>query len=108
MIDNPKQVTALLNKLRANLPIPTQATDALASNLRENSINIRPGAQIEITDIMYMGDEGGICCALKITDQDESAVIVSITHLRILNIHPLSSDVRAYQMRRTKKLSKIR
>ena len=106
MIDNPKQVAALIQKLKANLPIPAKATDALIHNLRNNSINISPKTSIEIADVMYMGDEGGICCALKVTDQEEVAVVVSLTHLRLLNVNPLSSDVRAYQTLRTKKLAR--
>ena len=53
-----------------------------------------------------MGDEGGICCALRVIDQEEVAVVVSITNLRLPNTHPLSPDVRAYQTLRTKKLAR--
>jgi hypothetical protein len=108
MIDNPKQVTALIQKLKAYLPIPAKATDALIRNLRNSSINISPHTHIEIADVMYMGDEGGICCALKVTDQEEVAVVVSLTHLRLLNTNPLSPVVRAYQTLRTKKLARNR
>ena len=108
MIDNPKQVTTLIQKLKSHLPIPAKATDALIRNLRTNSINLSANAGIEITEVIYMGDEGGICCALRVIDQEEVAVVVSITNLRLLNTHPLSPDVRAYQTLRTKKLARIR
>lgn len=108
MIDNPKQVTTLMQKLKSHLPIPAKATDALIRNLRTNSINISSNTRIEIMDVMYMGDEGGICCALKVIDQEEVAVVVSLTHLRLLNTHPLSPDVRAYQTLRAKKLARNR
>jgi hypothetical protein len=108
MIDNPKQVTTLMQKLKSHLPIPAKATDALIRNLRTNSINISSNTGIEITDVMYMGDEGGICCALRVIDQEEVAVVVSITNLRLLNTHPLLPDLRAYQTLRTKKLARIR
>lgn len=108
MIDNPKQVTALMQKLKMHLPIPVRATDALIRNLRTSSINISSHTGIEITGVMYMGDEGGICCALKVTDQEKVAVVVSLTHLRLLNTDPLSPDVRAYQTSRTKKLARSR
>jgi len=106
MIDNPKQVTTLMQKLKSHLPISAKATNMLIGNLRTNSINIPSNARIEITDVMYMGDEGGICCALKVIDQEEVAVVVSITHLRLLNTHPLLPEVRAYQTLRTKKLAR--
>ncbi len=108
MIDNPKKVTALMQQLKMHLPIPTKATNALIRNLRNNSINISPYAHIEITDVMYMGDEGGICCALKITDQEEVAVVASLTHLRFPKTNPLSQQVLAYQKLRIKKLSRSR
>jgi hypothetical protein len=76
--------------------------------LRSSLINISSNTGIEIKDVMYMGDEGGICCALRVIDQEEVAVVVSITNLRLLNTHPLSPDVRAYQTLRTKKLARIR
>ena len=108
MIDNPKQVTTLMQKLKSHLPIPAKATDALIRSLRTSSINISSNTEIEIKDVMYMGDEGGICCALRVIDQEEVAVVVSITNLCLLNTHPLSPDVRAYQTLRTKKLARIR
>lgn len=54
MIDNQKQVTALMQKLKLSLPIPAKATDSLIRNLRglrKNSINISPESHIEITDV---------------------------------------------------------
>jgi hypothetical protein len=59
MIDNPKQVTTLMQKLKSHLPIPAKATDALIRNLRTNSIIISSNTGIEILNVMYMGDEGG-------------------------------------------------
>ena len=106
MIDNQKQVSALMQKLKLNLPIPAKATDSLIRNLRQSSINISPESHIEITDVMYMGDEGGICCAIKVIEQEEIAVVASLTNLRISNTDLLSPDVRAYQTLRTKKLAK--
>ena len=41
-------------------------------------------------------------------DQEEVAVVVSLTHLRLLNTNPFSPEVRAYQTLRTKKLARNR
>ena len=106
MIDNPKQVTALMQKLKAHLPIPAKATKDLIRNLRKSSINISSNSRIEITSVLYMGDEGGICCALNVIGQTEVAVVVSLTHLRLPNTNPLSTDVRTYQTSRSNKLEK--
>jgi len=67
MIDNPKQVTTLMQSLKMHLPIPANATDALIRNLRHSSINISSNAHLEIMDVMYMGDEGGNLLRLKDT-----------------------------------------
>ncbi len=106
MIDNQKQVKTLIQLLKTNLPIPVMATDDLINSLNKNNKTISSDSHIQIEDVLYMGDEGGICCHLKIAGQKEVAVIVSLTHLRISNTHQLSSDVRAYQIARTKKLAK--
>lgn len=108
MIDNPKQVTKLMQKLKSQLPIPAKVTEALIRGLRDKSINISPDAPVEIIDVLYLGDEGGICCALKVINQEEVAVMASLTHLRLSNTSPLSQDVRAYQTSRVKKLSRMR
>ena len=107
MIDDPSQVTALMQKMKAHLPIPAQATNALVRSLRANAVNIasKQRMQIEIEKVMYLGDEGGIGCVLKVPGQEETAVVVSLTHLRLPSAHPLAPDVRAYQIARTKKLA---
>jgi hypothetical protein len=53
-----------------------------------------------------MGDEGGICCTLKIINQEEVAFVVSITHLRSLKTNPFLQNIQAYQTLRIKKLAK--
>ena len=95
MIDKPKQVTTLMQKLKSHLPIPAKATDALIRSLRTSSINLSANTGIEITEVMSMGDAGGICSALRVIDQEAVAFVVSITNLRLLNTHALSPDVRA-------------
>jgi hypothetical protein len=54
MIDNPKQVATLMQKLKSHLPIPAKATDAFIRSLRPHSINISSNIGIEITEVMYM------------------------------------------------------
>jgi hypothetical protein len=106
MIDNSRQVAVLMLKLKTHLPIPAKPTDILIRQLGAKSINISPDSQIEVTDVMYMGDEGGICCALKVINQEEVAFVVSLTHLRFLKTNPFLRDIRSYQTLRIKKLAK--
>jgi len=106
MIDDPTQVTALMQKMKAHLPIPAQATNALVRNLRASAVNIASKRRsMQIEKVMYLGDEGGIGCVLKVPGQEDTAVVVSLTHLRLPSTHPLAPDVRAYQIARTKKLA---
>ena len=105
MIDDPTQVTALMQKMKAHLPIPAQATNALVRTLRASAGNIASKRRMQIEKVMYLGDEGGIGCVLKVPGQEDTAVVVSLTHLRLPGAHPLAPDVRAYQIARTKKLA---
>ena len=105
MIDDPAQVTALMQQMEAHLPIPAQATNALVRTLRESAVKLSPKRRVQIDKVMYLGDEGGIGCGLKIPGQEDTAVVVSLTHLRLPNTHPLTPDVRAYQIARTRKLA---
>ena len=105
MIDDPTQVTALMQKMKAHLPIPAQATNALVRNLRASAVNIASKRRMQIEKVMYLGDEGGIGGVLKFPGQEDTAVVVSLTHLRLPSTHPLAPDVRAYQIARTKKLA---
>ena len=105
MIDDRTQVTALMQKMKAHLPIPAQATNAIVRSLRANAVNIASKRRMQIEKVMYLGDEGGIGCVLKIPGQEDTAVVVSLTHLRLPSTHPLAPDVRAYQIARTKKLA---
>jgi hypothetical protein len=58
MIDDPTQVTALMRKMKAHLPIPAQATNALVRSLRASAINIASKRRMQIERVMYLGDEG--------------------------------------------------
>jgi len=106
MIDDPMQVTALIQKMKAHLPIPAQATNALVRTLRTSGVNIASRRRMQIEQVMYLGDEGGIGCGLRVPGQADTAVVVSLTHLRLPSTHPLAPDVRAYQIARTQKLAR--
>lgn len=107
MIDNQKQVTALMQRLNESLPLPVKVTNLLIDSLRSNNIEIPLGADIAIVEVIYLGDEGGICCSLNIQGLKDKAVVVSMTHLS-LPPSPLALDVRDYQAKRIKKLARQR
>ena len=95
-----------MQKMEAHLPIPAQATNALVHTLRASGVNIASKRRMQIAQVVYLGDEGGIGCGLKVPGQADTAVVVSLTHLRLPPTHPLAPDVRAYQSARTQKLAR--
>ena len=54
-----------MQKMKAHLPIPAQATNALVRNLRASAVNIASKRRMQIEKVMYLGDEGGIGGVLK-------------------------------------------
>jgi hypothetical protein len=106
MIDNPKQVSALLSKLEAALPLPAIVTPRLAATLRQQS----PGASIpkacHVTWVSNAGDEGGIVCKLSAEGDADNKLtfFTSITHLDFDRRLPLAREIAAYQKHRVKKL----
>ena len=106
MIDDPTQVTAFMQKMEAHLPIPAQATNALVRTTGASAVRISSKRRMQIEKVVYLGDEGGIACGLKVPGQEGTALVVSLTHLRLPGTHPLAPDVRAYQIARTKKLAR--
>jgi hypothetical protein len=106
MIDDPKQVALLMQKLETHLPIPAHGTSALLKTLRDGKFKLSANQSLQIEKVMYFGDEGGISCVIKLPKTAETALVVSLTHLRLSNAHPLAAEVRAYQMARTKNLAR--
>ena len=106
MIDNPKQVTDLLPKLEAALPLPAMVTPRLAATLRQQS----PGASIpkecQVTWVSNAGDAGGIMCKLSADGEADNklALVTSITQLDFDRRLPLAREIAAYQKHRIKKL----
>ena len=106
MIDDPIEVAALMRKMEAHLPIPARATSALVRSLRHSEVKIPSTRHVSIEKVLYMGDEGGIGCTLKVPGQEATAVVVSLAHLRLNTNHPIAHDVHAYQVERTRKLAR--
>lgn len=104
MIDNPKQVEALMAKMELHFPIPVKATAQLMAKLRASGTRITSTTPTQIIKAMSSGDAGGIVCELKILGESSVVVIVSLTHLRVANTHPIARDIKAYQTARTAKL----
>ncbi len=108
MIDNMEKTEALLGKMRGVLPMGAFVSAELYWTLVKKSPELVYSRQCQITEITYLGDDGGIMCHLDLsTHGQENAHIVSITHLSFDRRSPLSRDIRTYQKHRTKHLKKL-
>jgi hypothetical protein len=109
MIDNPRQTSRLIEELHAALPIPAVMTPELLASLRKESGEPALPARCSVTDIHYLGDEGGIVCRLEIDrEMPDRAFFVSITHLRFHPRATLTREIVAYQKHRVKRLEHAR
>jgi hypothetical protein len=103
MIDNYTKAMKLVEKMKAHLPIPARPEKAFIRTMRENRTKVTPGQELQIESVLYLGDEGGIACAVEWPGQ-EMAVIVSLTHIHVEESHPLAKDIQAYQIERSQRL----
>jgi hypothetical protein len=104
MIDNYAQAMELLEKMKAQLPIPARPTRAFMQAMRDNRMPIRSGQELLIESVLYLGDEGGIGCAIQLPEKG-TVTITSLTHILVEADHPLAQEIHAYQTERTSKLA---
>ena len=105
MIDNHAEATKLVQKMKAHLPFTVRPTKALVQSLRRGGTKIKADRELQVDDVLYLGDDGGIACAIYLPEL-EAATIASVTHLDIPGDHPLAQEIKAYQSQRTQKLTK--
>ncbi len=106
MIDDLEKSVALVERMRTALPMRAVAGEALRKTLQEGSKRVFP-RQCRVTEVWYLGDEGGIACTLDFGIGDGKNVhIVSITHLGFDRGNPLAREIGAYRKRRIKRLKK--
>ena len=105
MIDNQDQVERLLLKLTEVLPLPALVPPALMANLRGESSAAKITLDCKITEVLYLGDEGGVMCHVTFDDeQKEKVFLVSITHLAFDRRLPVAREIAAYQKHRIKRI----
>ena len=105
MIDNYAKAMALIENIKSHLPITAYPAQNLLRLIQQKKINLSFDQDVLIEDVMYMGDEGGICCNIRMPEGKKEVLIASLTHLRIPNKHPLSKEINDYQKKRIKNLS---
>ena len=104
MIDDYAKATELVERMKAALPIPARPTQQLTELLRTKGVSLGADPKLQITDVLYAGDEGGITCDVTPAGSKE-VVLCSVTHLRIHPKHPLAAEIRAYQDTRSQRLA---
>lgn len=103
MIDDEKDVYELIEALNEHLPMRAYATPPLVKAVRQEGADIKVNDDVEIDSVLYLGDEGGIACAIGLWG-GKTVVVTSLTHLRIDRDHPLAERIQAYQLRRSRHL----
>jgi hypothetical protein len=105
MIDDPEKVTFLVTRLEDRLPLRARVTSRLADSLRERSSGMIVPRECDVVAVHYLGDEGGIMCALDFgVDNVKEVHLVSITHLAFRPSEPFAREIEAYQRHRVKKI----
>ena len=105
MLDKPDKTRKLMDILDAAVPFEITLMPELIEHLarQQNPVAIK---SIEtVTKVSYLGDPGGIMCHIR-PENAESAVVVSLTHLRVRRTLPFAAAVLDYQKHRVKKLKK--
>lgn len=105
MIDDQEKTMKLLEQLSAQLPMTVYPGKGLMETMQSSGESVDEKMQLQIDEVMYGGDEGGILCALSPWADSKQAYVVSITHLKFPREHPLEIEIRSYQKQRTLRLS---
>jgi hypothetical protein len=104
MIDNYEETMALIKKMEAHLPIPAQPTKRFIRVMRKDGIKVKSTQKIQIENVLYLSDDGGIGCEVGILHKG-TVVITSLTHIRVKSSHPIGKEMRRYQNERINKLA---
>ena len=105
MIDNYIEAMEIVRKMNAQLPIPACPTTTFIHAMSDNGIKVTSDQNLQIESVLYLADEGGIGCAVRLSEQQENPIIASLTHIRVKASHPLAKEIEAYQIERTRKLA---
>ncbi len=105
MIDDIYESMALVERMQAALPMRAFLTRGFRRTVRQSLKRDFPH-ECSVTEIRYMGDEGGLICHLDFGFSDTKNMhIVSITHLKFDRRYPLAREIEAYCKHRNKRLS---
>ncbi len=108
MIDDFRTIEALMERMRAALPMRARIGRDALRTLRRETPEAPLSHHCDVTEVRYAGDEGGILCTLDFDDPASKTVyIVSITHVTFERRSPLWRDIERYKKRRIKRLRRL-
>lgn len=107
MLDNPEKTAQLLAALKQAAPFEVELSPMVVKQLQADKVATAYRTRQTVSDLSYLGDEGGIMCHI-VPPGDEAAIIISLTHVRVSRSMPLAAFVLNYQKHRVKKLKKQR
>ena len=64
MLDDERDVYELIDALNEHLPMRAYATLPLVNAVRQEGADIKLNDAVEIDSVLYLGDEGGVACAI--------------------------------------------
>lgn len=105
MIDQPEKTRELMTALKVALPFEVELTPEVIESLHTKDAAAAVKSRQLVSEVSYAGDEGGIMCHIHPTET-KSAIIISITHVRMHPKQPLAKAVYNYQKHRIKKIKK--
>jgi hypothetical protein len=105
MLDNPEKTARLLAALKAAVPFEVELTPEVVKQLQAEKFAHADQTHRTVSDLSYIGDEGGILCHIVPPDE-QRALFISLTHIRMPRTMPLAAAVIDYQKHRVKKLKK--
>ena len=105
MLDNPAKTARLVAALKAAVPFEVELTPEVVKQLRTDNIANPDKTHRTVLDFSYAGDEGGIICHI-VPPNEEHALFISLTHIRMARKTALATAVVDYQRHRVKKLKR--
>jgi hypothetical protein len=102
----------IISKLEQHLPFKIYPEHTILAKLREeySQVEIKKETLLIVYNVHDMGNTGGISCAIRPLnvkeEDDKSAFICSITHLKLIPNQPLYAELQKYKVERLKKLEK--
>src|SRR3984893_15424892 len=96
MLDHPEKTARLIAALKVAVPFEINLTPEWVKHLQAENFANPVQTYRTVSDLSYAGDEGGIVCHIVPLDEQQ-ALIISLTHIRMPRTMALATAVIDYQ-----------